>query len=140
MDFYTSVEKLGDNILYVGYEDNVRIRKQAKYQPTVFVPTRKKTEYRTLLGLAVAPVKPGGMRETRDYVEHNSVSNQKISLIIIQFQIKRYMVIQILLLSLFQTSFQMVVSSIEIKSILLILISKYNLTRGFHNQTRQDTL
>ncbi len=44
MDFYTSVEKLGDNILYVGYEDNVRIRKQIKYKPTVFVPTRKKTE------------------------------------------------------------------------------------------------
>ena len=78
MDFYTSVEKLGDNILYVGYEDNVRIKKQIKYQPTVFVPTRKKTEYRTLLGIPVASVKPGGMRETKDFVDNNTVSNQKI--------------------------------------------------------------
>ena len=78
MDFYTSVEKLGNNILYVGYEDNVRIRKQIKYQPTVFVPTKKKTSYKTLLGIPVAPVKPGGMKETKDFIENNTVSNQKI--------------------------------------------------------------
>ena len=75
MDFYTSVEKLGNNILYVGYEDNVRIRKQIKYEPTVFVPARKKTQYRTLLGISVTPVKPGGMKETKNFIENNTVSN-----------------------------------------------------------------
>jgi len=78
MDFYTSVEKLGNNILYVGYKDNVRIRKQIKYEPTVFVPARKKTQYRTLLGISVTPVKPGGMKETKNFIENNTFSNQTI--------------------------------------------------------------
>ena len=61
--FYTSVMRYGNSILYVGYEGGHRIKESVKFKPTLFVPTRNETKYRTLDEVAVEMVKQGTMRE-----------------------------------------------------------------------------
>jgi len=77
-DFYTSVMRYGSSILYVGYENGRRVKESIKFRPTLFVPTRNETKYRTLEGVAVAPIKPGTMRECRDYIDQNTASNFQV--------------------------------------------------------------
>ena len=49
------------------------------YEPTLFVPSKKTTEYRTLDGVHVSPIKPGSIRECRDFIEqYNGVSGAKV--------------------------------------------------------------
>lgn len=51
--FYTSVELYGGSILYRGIEDGKRVIRREKYRPSLFVPTRKESEYRTIQGQPV---------------------------------------------------------------------------------------
>ena len=76
--FYTSVMRYGNSILYVGYEGGHRIKESVKFKPTLFVPTRNETKYRTLDGVAVDMVKPGTMRECKDFIEQNTASNFQV--------------------------------------------------------------
>ena len=49
MSFYTSVVKLGNSILYRGYnEHGNRIQHKYKFQPTFYVPTREKSDWNGL--------------------------------------------------------------------------------------------
>ena len=41
MSFYTNVQLVGDNLLYLGYEDGQRIQRKFKFSPTLFVVTKK---------------------------------------------------------------------------------------------------
>jgi DNA polymerase elongation subunit (family B) len=74
-NFYTSVERYGNNILYVGYNGSTRVVNRIKFQPTVFVPTNKKTDYYTLEGIAVAPIMPGDMRDCKEFINTHTASN-----------------------------------------------------------------
>lgn len=47
--FYTSVERYGNNILWRGYENGKRFIKKVQYKPTLFVATKKETDYKSLL-------------------------------------------------------------------------------------------
>jgi DNA polymerase elongation subunit (family B) len=77
--FYTNVSRYGNNILYVGYENNQRIHKSIKYNPTLFIPSKDPdSEYRTLDGFSVAPFKPGTMRECKEFIGRNEAVNFKI--------------------------------------------------------------
>jgi DNA polymerase elongation subunit (family B) len=73
--FYTSVERFGNSILYVGYEGSRRVVERIKFQPTLFVPTNKETDWHTLDGIAVAPVMPGDMRDCKEFIETHTASN-----------------------------------------------------------------
>ena len=42
MSFYTNVQLVGDNLLYLGYEDGRRIQRKFKFSPTLFVVTKNK--------------------------------------------------------------------------------------------------
>lgn len=77
-DFYTNVTRYGNQILYVGYENGHRVKHAIKFTPTLFIPTRNETKYRTLDGVSVAPYKPGTMRECKDFIERNSADNFQI--------------------------------------------------------------
>lgn len=76
--FYTSVERTGTDILYVGYEDGRRVVERIKYKPTLFVPTRNPSKYRTLDGVVVEEYHPGSMLDCRDFIRENSASNYSI--------------------------------------------------------------
>ena len=67
-DFYTCVTVKGRNVLYRGIENGKRVKKKIEFYPTLFVTSQKKTQYQTLDGEHVEPVKPGDMYETRAFV------------------------------------------------------------------------
>ena len=66
--FYTNVAIRGDNILYRGYENGKRIQRKVPYQPTVYLPTKNKSDWKTLNGQSVEPFCAGGIRETREFI------------------------------------------------------------------------
>jgi len=68
-DFYTNVAVLGNNILYRGIRDGKKIRGKIPYRPTLYVSSKKSTEYKTLFGEYVDTVHPGGIKECREFVE-----------------------------------------------------------------------
>ena len=80
MSFYTSVFKYGNQLLYRGYNhDAHRIEKRIKFEPTVYVPTDKPTDWTSLDGLPVAPVKPGSISDTKEFFQmYDGISNTEI--------------------------------------------------------------
>ena len=74
MRFYTNIQMVGNQILVRGYENGKRYTHRDVYNPTLFVSSKKKSNYRTLSGEYVEPVKPGTIRETRDFIsKYNDV-------------------------------------------------------------------
>ena len=76
--FYTSVERTAADILYVGYEGNRRVVEKVRFQPTLFIPTRNKSNYRTLDGVNVDTIQPGSMMDCRDFIRENEATNFRI--------------------------------------------------------------
>jgi len=69
MRFYTNVQVVGDNVLVRGYENGNHFATREKFYPTLFVPSKKKTKYKTLEGDYVETVKPGGIRDSREFIK-----------------------------------------------------------------------
>lgn len=70
MEFYTNVQVAGDKVLVRGYENGRQYQRRIEFEPTLFVnATKGETEWRTLEGTCVDSVKPGSIRETRDFVK-----------------------------------------------------------------------
>ena len=74
MSFYTNVQLVGDDLLYLGYEEGPgglleRIQRRMKFSPTLFVVTDKETKYKTLDGRYAKPVKFESVREARGFVD-----------------------------------------------------------------------
>lgn len=75
-DFYTSVHVYGGKILYRGIENGRKILRRDDYYPTLFVPTQETSPYTTIRGAPVAPMKPGNIRETKDFLkQYENVCN-----------------------------------------------------------------
>ena len=74
MRFYTNVQMVGDNFLVRGYEDGKHFMTREKFYPTLFVPSKRKTKYKTLEGDYVESVDPGTVRECREFM----ISSDKI--------------------------------------------------------------
>ena len=76
MRFYTNVQLVGDEFLVRGYEDGQHFIDREKYSPTLFVTSKNKTNYRTLDGIYVDPIKPGTVRDCREfYKKYDGVEN-----------------------------------------------------------------
>jgi DNA polymerase elongation subunit (family B) len=69
MRFYTNVQMVGDHFLVRGYENGKHFMTREKFYPTLFVPSKKNTEYKTLNGEYVEAVQPGTVRECRDFIK-----------------------------------------------------------------------
>jgi DNA polymerase elongation subunit (family B) len=69
MRFYTNVQMVGDQILVRGYENGRRFMNRESFNPTLFVPAKGKSDFKTLEGEYVNPVQPGTIRETRDFIK-----------------------------------------------------------------------
>jgi DNA polymerase elongation subunit (family B) len=79
MRFYTNVQMVGDNFLVRGYEDGKHFMTREKFNPTLFVPSNKKTKYQTLNGEYVESIQPGSVRDCREFVKrYEGVENFKI--------------------------------------------------------------
>ena len=55
MKFYTSVEQAGNRLLVRGYENGNRFNVRVPFNPTLFLPTKKYSEWKTLEGECVEP-------------------------------------------------------------------------------------
>ena len=73
MRFYTNVQMVGDNFLVRGYEDGKHFMTREKFYPTLFVPSKRKTKYKTLEGEYVESVDPGTVRECREFIRKYSI-------------------------------------------------------------------
>jgi len=79
MRFYTNVQMVGDNFLVRGYENGKHFMTKEKFDPTLFVPSNKKTKYQTLEGEYVEAVQPGCVRDCREFIKrYEGVENFKI--------------------------------------------------------------
>ena len=67
--FYTNVQMVGDHFLVRGYENGKHFMTREKFYPTLFVPSKKNTQYQTLNGEYVEAVQPGTVRECREFIK-----------------------------------------------------------------------
>jgi len=67
--FYTNVQMVGDHFLVRGYENGKHFMARDKFYPTLFIPAKKKTKYKTLQGEYVEPVQPGSVRDCRQFIK-----------------------------------------------------------------------
>ena len=68
MNFYTSVEQAGNRLLVRGYENGNRYSVRVPFNPTLFLPSKNYSEWRTLEGECVEPHNFGSITEARDFV------------------------------------------------------------------------
>jgi len=77
--FYTNVQVYGSRILYRGVEDGRKVRRKIDYYPTLYVPSKVHTGFSSVSGEAMAEIKPGNIRDARDFVEqYKDVENLNI--------------------------------------------------------------
>lgn len=78
--FYTSVERFGNQILYVGYENGVKVKRRDTYHPTLFVPVfhGKPTKYKTIDGVSVDTIRPGTMRDCKEFIDTHKTDNYQV--------------------------------------------------------------
>jgi len=67
MRFYTNVQLIGNQFLVRGVENGKRFETRDEFFPTLYVKTKKASKYRTLSGEAVEEVKPGTVRDCREF-------------------------------------------------------------------------
>ena len=65
--FYTNVQMIGNQFLVRGVENGKRFETRDEFFPTLFVKTKKQSKYKTLNGEFVEPVKPGTVRDCREF-------------------------------------------------------------------------
>ena len=79
MRFYTNIQMIGNEFLVRGYENGESVMFREKYNPTLFVKSKKKSKYKTLEGDCVEPIQPGTVRDCRDfYKKYQDVHGFKI--------------------------------------------------------------
>ena len=72
MRFYTNVYEKFNKLLVRGYDNGEYFQIEEDYQPTLFVPSKKKTKYKTLDGHAVEPIQPGKISDCKEFLDKYS--------------------------------------------------------------------
>lgn len=74
--FYTNVFQRGNRIFYRGIENGERVNKKISYRPTLFLPSKEETKYKTLLGKYVYPIEFESIATAKKFVrEYDEVDN-----------------------------------------------------------------
>jgi len=77
--YYTNVAVQGNNILFRGVKNGRRVKMKIQYSPTLFLPSKKTSEWKTLFNENLEPMKFGDIRDARDFVrKYDGVENFKI--------------------------------------------------------------
>lgn len=70
MQFYTNVFPFGDKMCVRGYDNGKPFLRKVDFFPTLYVPSKKPdSEWRNLDGQPLDEIKPGTVKETRDFVK-----------------------------------------------------------------------
>jgi len=79
VSFYTNVNLVGNNLLYIGYENGQRIQRRFKFSPTLFVVSNQITEYKTLDGRYAKPIRFDTVGQARDFKDkYKDVENFEV--------------------------------------------------------------
>ena len=77
--FYTNVQMYGNSILLRGYDNGERFNTRQSFSPTLYVTSRKESEWKTLDGENVQPVSPGTIRDCREFIKkYDDIDNFKV--------------------------------------------------------------
>ena len=68
MKFYTSVNRYGNEILYRGYNYGRQDTYRVKHSPTLYLPTKEKTQFKSLFGHNLKKQRFDTMRSASDFV------------------------------------------------------------------------
>lgn len=78
-NFYTNVQVYGSKILYRGIENGRKISRRVDYHPSLFVSSKEPTEFTTIHGEYVSEIKPGNIKDARDFFnQYEDVGGMKI--------------------------------------------------------------
>ena len=78
-NFYTNVLVYGSKILYRGIENDRKIGRRVDYHPSLFVSSKEPTEFTTIHGEYVSEIKPGNIKDARDFFsQYEDVGGMKI--------------------------------------------------------------
>ena len=73
MKFYTNVFQIGNSMLVRGYDNGKHFSDRQEFRPTFYVPTKKKrSKWKTLDGQLVEPIKPGTIKDCREFIDKYS--------------------------------------------------------------------
>ena len=80
MKFYTNVFQIGNSMLVRGYDNGKHFEDRVEFRPTFFVPSkRKRSKWKTLDGQLVDPIKPGTIKDCREFIDkYSQVQNFNI--------------------------------------------------------------
>jgi DNA polymerase elongation subunit (family B) len=79
MKFYTNVQMIGNKFLVRGFDNGEHVMFKEEYSPTLFIKANKKTKYKTLEGEYVEEIKPGTVKDCREfYKKYEEVDGFKI--------------------------------------------------------------
>ena len=68
-NFYTNVQSFGNNILYRGIQNGKRIRERIEYSPSLYIPSKKITNFTSLEGDYLDQKIFGRINDARDYIK-----------------------------------------------------------------------
>ncbi len=75
-NFYTNVQSFGNNILYRGIQDGKRVKERIEYSPSLYLPSKRITNFTSLEGDYLDQKIFGDIRSARDFVKQfDGVSN-----------------------------------------------------------------
>ena len=69
MNFYTNIVQWGNFLLLREIKDGERINCRIKYSPTLYAPVAKPTEWKTLDGKYVTPIKHDTIKDAKSWIE-----------------------------------------------------------------------
>ena len=70
MNFYTNISQWGNFLLLREVVNGERINRRIKYSPTLYAPVMKPTEWKTLDGKFVEPIKHQTIKEAKEWIDY----------------------------------------------------------------------
>ena len=79
MKFYTHAHVRSNTVCVRGYKNGKRFDERVEYNPTLYVPSRKTSDYQTLTGEYVEPMPMGTIKDAKQFAKkYEGVDNFKI--------------------------------------------------------------
>jgi DNA polymerase elongation subunit (family B) len=79
MKFYTNVSQYGNFVLERGIENGEPFKNKIEYAPTLFIPSKEKSKYKTLSGQSVSKMKFGNIADAKEFMnKYDTVENFEI--------------------------------------------------------------
>ena len=69
MKFYTNIEQVGNRLLVRGYEGGSSFSYRVPFNPTLYVASKNYSDWKTLEGDCVEPIKLGSINDAKDFIK-----------------------------------------------------------------------